>query len=579
MEISFSETFAGRFLDLGGAVLNVRHPEIGARGDGESDDAPVFVGLAPGHYVVPAGRYRLGSAVELPPEVSLIVLRDAVFVLDAGASIRVRGHFEAGPYRVFADGARVRFDPGSADRVVPHWWGAVGDGRADDTAAIRAALDASPVVYLPAGTYRVTSTIDIGHAKQVRGESGALISGARTTVQARAADLGEGQPIFRLNPLNDTRVADVLIEAIHFRGDNDSFSFRRLSDAEDRGVIGIDATHVKDHVVIRDCSFRALKRGIGERKRVDYTGQVYIHNCHFFYCYRAIELITSTPLSITLCDFRECADWIEAGNLSVQNCAFNNSSFSTEFCGVSIAGIGLVSGCWFEGGNHQIRMRGGRGNEVTLVGNHFSTCFSANGATKYTVFLAPGRLTAVGNYSAANNRFFDFREGDDYGRYSVRLLNNTIETPYWRLASNDPHTLGFDYVGDETRAAPTPGATRATTITLGDIGSAGVAERVVRIGRIDGVYRYIVEVFAAAASGPEPRIVTRHVVQTQPEAGTIVVSTLHEDVAAASVTFEADRATGECQVRLVTHSATPLRQPSVRIEPIGASPIIGAERA
>lgn len=41
-------------------------------------------------------------------------------------------------------------------------YGAIGDGTTDDTAAIIAALDASPVAIFPPGTYRTTSTIDLG---------------------------------------------------------------------------------------------------------------------------------------------------------------------------------------------------------------------------------------------------------------------------------------------------------------------------------------------------------------------------------------------------------------------------------
>lgn len=573
MGISYTETLAGRFLDFGGAVLNVRHPSIGARGDGKADDGAVFTRLGSGHYVVPAGRYRIAGVAEIPAGITFTVLRGAILALDPGASLRIRGEFRAGIHRVFEGSGSVVFDPTAADAVIPQWWGAMADGRADDTVALRAALEAASSVYLPQGLYRVASTVDIGHAKRVCGAGGSLLSNARTTLRASVSDLGEGQAIFRLNPGDDTSVADVLIEGIHFRGDNDSFNFRCLAEAEDRGVVGIDATHVKDHVVIRDCSFRNLKRGIGERRRVDYTGQVYIQNCHFFYCYRAIELVTSTPLSVYQCDFRECADWIDAANVSVRDCAFNNSSFSTEFCGVDISAVGLVEGCWFEGGNHQIRMLGGPRNDVTLIGNYFSACFSASGATKYTIFLAPGRLTAVGNISVRNNRFFDFREGDDYSRYHVRLINNEIETFYWKHASVDPYALGIDLVVDGVQE----GGAGRVTVTLDDLAREEQVGRVVRIGRVDGPYRYIVEVFGAPPSGGAPRIVGRWTVIAQPEARAILVSREHEDVRDATVRFEVDGESGEILLRLLNRSRMPLRQPIVRVEAVGQAPVIGRE--
>lgn len=51
-------------------------------------------------------------------------------------------------------------------------YGAVGDGTHDDTSAIQSALNACPsgqVVYIPAGTYRTTSVINIGRGKTLRG--------------------------------------------------------------------------------------------------------------------------------------------------------------------------------------------------------------------------------------------------------------------------------------------------------------------------------------------------------------------------------------------------------------------------
>jgi hypothetical protein len=43
--------------------------------------------------------------------------------------------------------------------VTPQMYGAIGDGVADDTAAVQAALDAGGIVYFPAGRYKVTSLL------------------------------------------------------------------------------------------------------------------------------------------------------------------------------------------------------------------------------------------------------------------------------------------------------------------------------------------------------------------------------------------------------------------------------------
>jgi hypothetical protein len=55
------------------------------------------------------------------------------------------------------------------DQVSVKDFGAVGDGVVDDTAAITAALAAADDVFVPAGTYKVTSTITVPQRKSLRG--------------------------------------------------------------------------------------------------------------------------------------------------------------------------------------------------------------------------------------------------------------------------------------------------------------------------------------------------------------------------------------------------------------------------
>lgn len=57
-------------------------------------------------------------------------------------------------------------------------YGAVGDGVADDTAAIQAAVDAASSIYFPDGTYLITAAIEIPNNRVLHGESrqGAIIT-------------------------------------------------------------------------------------------------------------------------------------------------------------------------------------------------------------------------------------------------------------------------------------------------------------------------------------------------------------------------------------------------------------------
>jgi len=59
-------------------------------------------------------------------------------------------------------------------------FGAVGDGVNDDTAAIQAALDADGDVWIPAGEYKITASLNLSVSKRIVGEGGPSASTIRT---------------------------------------------------------------------------------------------------------------------------------------------------------------------------------------------------------------------------------------------------------------------------------------------------------------------------------------------------------------------------------------------------------------
>jgi hypothetical protein len=75
-------------------------------------------------------------------------------------------------------------------------FGAVGNGVADDTAAIQAAITSASDVVIPAGTYKITSTLTIGAGKRITG------AGINTTLNLTAnVALIDTTNAFRLNDL------------------------------------------------------------------------------------------------------------------------------------------------------------------------------------------------------------------------------------------------------------------------------------------------------------------------------------------------------------------------------------------
>lgn len=68
-----------------------------------------------------------------------------------------------------SDGVDATNDTIKSISVTPQMFGAVGDGVADDTAAVRAAIASGSTVYFPKGTYLITETITINDAVRMYG--------------------------------------------------------------------------------------------------------------------------------------------------------------------------------------------------------------------------------------------------------------------------------------------------------------------------------------------------------------------------------------------------------------------------
>lgn len=76
------------------------------------------------------------------------------------------------------------------------WFGALGNGSADDTEAMQTAIRVAKNIYVPPGNYKITSTIVLGDRCQIRGTAGSIIE---TTDRITVFKLGQHSCLISLD--------------------------------------------------------------------------------------------------------------------------------------------------------------------------------------------------------------------------------------------------------------------------------------------------------------------------------------------------------------------------------------------
>jgi hypothetical protein len=129
-------------------------------------------------------------------------------------------------------------------------YGAKGDGSADDTAAIQAALNAMQAsrghVYLPSGTYKVSATLTVTNKEGFRIEG----AHATTTALQPTADLG-GRPVVKLTNNHDGSLENFRIFGLSGSAPSAAVNFHRVASGGYSGtnmrlsnlILGSDSTN------------------------------------------------------------------------------------------------------------------------------------------------------------------------------------------------------------------------------------------------------------------------------------------------------------------------------------------------
>ena len=190
---------------------------------------------------------------------------------------------------------------------------AVGDGQADDTAAIQAAVDLgrqSKAVYLPPGTYRITKTLVLNGPA-----TGCLVVGHGRDTRL-VWDGPQGGRMFWSNGVAYSRYVGL------------------SWDGRGKAAVGFDhaaqerfETEVRhEHEAFRNFTEYGIR--VGHQQKVA-SAEILYRNCLFENCGTALAFLTFNDYDNTIdgCEFRNCGTGVldNKGNFYARNCHFEGS--------------------------------------------------------------------------------------------------------------------------------------------------------------------------------------------------------------------------------------------------------------
>lgn len=195
--------------------------------------------------------------------------------------------------------------------------GAVGDGQADDTAAIQTALDAlrdGSVLYFPPGVYRITAPLRIKNSTGVRWLGGLMIGSGRDTKLVWDGGVG---PMFLLDGVAYSRFVGFELDG----GGKAGAGFHY------QATQGFQTEVTHRHLAFRGFTNAAiLESHPGQGQALAETT---FENCLFEDCQRGVAFLQFNDYDYTFdgCEFRRCGVAIDCahGNFYVRNCHFENS--------------------------------------------------------------------------------------------------------------------------------------------------------------------------------------------------------------------------------------------------------------
>jgi hypothetical protein len=128
---------------------------------------------------IPAGTQNISANLSIPANITLKPERGAVLAIATDKTLTINGGLDAGLYQVFSCAGTGMVTFKSVPWVYPEWWGAVGNGTTDDSAALNSAATSVRGVY---GTVNLTALPGYAAASQIDFRNISVKNQARTRI-------------------------------------------------------------------------------------------------------------------------------------------------------------------------------------------------------------------------------------------------------------------------------------------------------------------------------------------------------------------------------------------------------------
>ncbi|MCW0234165.1 MAG: glycoside hydrolase family 55 protein [Ferrovibrio sp.] len=313
-------------------------------------------------------------------------------------------------------------------------FGAVGDGVADDTAALQAALDrvsanGGTFIDIPPGTYKVTATLNIAFAQDSAAHVGILSHGA--ILQSAITD---GSPLLQV--ISNAVVRFFMIEGLQIRG-NGQEGHGLVLRADNQAVFlyniclrdvfiegcGGDGCQILGNIFesqIDNSFFRQNRNGLsmGNSTGGGILSAIHLYGCVFGQNREVGCLMVNdaTDAGFHGCYFLENGSWganCPNGFTLMSNCGFENNwmsagSFAAGNAGVAFQNFGNMIACSATSRHYQTHLVKGYVTSIFAM----SGCFRAGVETAGTMHLSDLSGTPGGRASIVScNGERDYRDG------------------------------------------------------------------------------------------------------------------------------------------------------------------------